>query len=242
LDFIPRSPNGFLSSVRADDFELLRPHLRTLELSHERVLAEAGDVLKQVYFPHSGVISLVLRFEKGEGVEVAMVGRDSVLGAFAALGEPVSLSNAVVLIPGTASVMEAERLRMAANHSTQLRTALVRHQQVLFVQAQQTAGCNAAHAVDARLARWLLRARDLSGSDTFVLTQESIAQMIGARRNSVSMVAHALQQSNLIRYSRGNIEIMNLDALTKTTCECYRTVKSQYERLLGPTCNPAKNP
>lgn len=66
--------------------------------------------------------------------------------------------------------------------------------------------------------------------------------MIGARRNSVSMVAHALQQSNLIRYSRGNIEIMNLDALTKTTCECYRTVKSQYERLLGPTCNPAKNP
>jgi CRP-like cAMP-binding protein len=234
MDAAPRASNGLLASLGADDFELIRPHLRIVRFFQEQVLLEAGDLIRQVYFPHSGVISLVLNLEKGERVEVAMIGRDSILGAFAALGEPISLGDAVVLIPGNASMIEAEQLRSAADRSAQLRTTLIKHQQALFVQAQQTAGCNAAHPVEARLARWLLRARDLSGSSSFVLTQELMAQMIGARRNSVSIVAHTMQESNLIRYSRGHIEIVNLDALTRTACECYGTVKAQYERLLGP--------
>ena len=234
MDSAPRSSNGLLASLSADDFELIRPHLRIVRFFHEQVLLEAGDLVKQVYLPHSGVISLVVNLEKGERVEVAMVGRDSILGAFAALGEPISLGDVVVLIPGTASMLEVEHLRSAADRSVQLRTTLIKHQQALFVQAQQTAGCNAVHPVEARLARWLLRARDLSGSSSFMLTQELMAQMIGARRNSVSIVAHTLQESNLIRYSRGHIEIVNLAALTKTSCECYGMVKAQYERLLGP--------
>jgi CRP-like cAMP-binding protein len=234
MDSVPRSSNGLLASLSADDFELIRPHLRIVRFFHEQVLLEAGDLVKQVYLPHSGVISLVVNLEKGERVEVAMVGRDSILGAFAALGEPISLGDVVVLIPGTASMLEVEHLRSAADRSAQLRTTLIKHQQALFVQAQQTAGCNAVHPVEARLARWLLRARDLSGSSSFMLTQELMAQMIGARRNSVSIVAHTLQESNLIRYSRGHVEIVNLAALTRTSCECYGTVKAQYERLLGP--------
>jgi CRP-like cAMP-binding protein len=110
-----------------------------------------------------------------------------------------------------------------------------RHGQALFVQAQQTAACNATHAVEARLARWLLRVRDLSGSDRFKLTQECMAQMIGARRNSVSIVAHALQQSNVVRYSRGYVEIIDLDGLNQSACECYGAVKAQYQRLRFPT-------
>jgi CRP-like cAMP-binding protein len=230
---VPRSKNGLLASLTADNFELLRPHLRTVELLQDRVLAETGDRLTKVYFPHSGVISLVLPLKKGEGIEIAMVGRDSVLGAFAALGEPISLSDVVVLIPGVASILDVEHLHAAADRSPQLRATLVRHQQALFVQAQQAAVCNAVHPVEARLPRWLLRTYDLSGSNRLPLTQELMAQMIGAKRNSVSIEAHTLQQSNLIRYSRGQVEIVDLEALTRASCECYAAVKAQCERLLG---------
>jgi CRP-like cAMP-binding protein len=234
LEPISRSPNGFLESLSAADFELLRPHLRTIELVHESTLLEVGDVLKQAYFPHSGVISLVVNLEKEDRAEVGMIGRDSVLGALAVLGDGVSLSNVVILMPGTATIMGIDQLRIAADQSCTLRTMLVRHGQALFAQAQQSAGCNASHTVESRLARWLLRARDLSGSDRLLLTQELMAQMIGARRNSVSQVANALQQASFIRYSRGHIEITNLDGLRQTSCGCYRTVKGHYERLLNP--------
>jgi CRP-like cAMP-binding protein len=228
-----RYRNGLLASLTADNFELVRPHLRTVELLQDRVLAEAGDQLTKVYFPHSGVISLVLPLKKGEAIEIAMIGRDSILGAFAALGEPISLSDAVVLIPGIASTLDVEHLHAAADRSPQLRATLVRHQQALFVQAQQTAVCNAVHPVEARLPRWLLRTYDLSGSNRLPLTQELMAQMIGAKRNSVSIEAHTLQRSNLIRYSRGQVEIIDLEALTRASCECYAAVKAQCERLLG---------
>jgi CRP-like cAMP-binding protein len=233
MDAIPCSENGLLASLTADNFELVRPHLRTVELLQDRVLAEAGDQLTKVYFPHSGVISLVLPLKKGEAIEIAMIGRDSILGAFAALGEPISLSDAVVLIPGIASTLDVEHLHAAADRSPQLRATLVRHQQALFVQAQQTAVCNAVHPVEARLPRWLLRTYDLSGSNRLPLTQELMAQMIGAKRNSVSIEAHTLQQSNLIRYSRGQVEIIDLEALARASCECYAAVKAQCERLLG---------
>ena len=104
----------------------------------------------------------------------------------------------------------------------------------MYVQAQQTAACNALHGVDARLARWLLRVRDLSGSDRFKLTQEYMATMIGSRRNAVSLVAHTLQQSNVIKYSRGHIEIADPEALKKTACECYGELRTQYQRLKFP--------
>jgi CRP-like cAMP-binding protein len=137
-----------------------------------------------------------------------------------------------VLVPGVASTIELDALRAAADQSATLRGALARHGLAVYAQIQQTAGCNASHTVESRLARCLLQTRDLSGSDKIVLTQESMAQMIGARRNSVSLVAHTLQQANFIHYSRGHIEITNLDGLIKTSCECYATVKAQYDRLL----------
>jgi CRP-like cAMP-binding protein len=141
---------------------------------------------------------------------------------------------AVVLMPGAASVIEIDRLRAAADQSPALRETLVHHGQALFVQAQQTAGCNAIHTVEARLARWLLRIRDLCGSNRFRLTQDLTAQMIGARRNSVSLVAHALQKSNIVRYSRGHVEIIDPDGLHRTACECYDTVRAQYQRVRFP--------
>ena len=232
MDLAPRSPNGFLSSLGADDFELIRPHLRTVDLVQESVLIQFGKTLKRAYLPHKGVISLVVELAKGEQVQTAMIGRDSILGSFSALGDTVALNSAVVLIPGVASTLDVDRLRAAADQSATLRAALVRHGLAIYALTQQTAGCNASHTVESRLARCLLHTRDLSGSDTLALTQESMAQMIGARRNSVSLVANTLQQANFIHYSRGHIEITNLDGLGKTSCECYATVKAQYNRLL----------
>jgi len=236
MDAGARSPNGFLSALTADDFELVRPHLRNIDLTSELVLVEVGETLKRAYLPHSGVISLVVKLAKGEHVQVAMVGRDSIFGSFSALGDPTALNAAVVLVPGIASTLDIDRLRAAADQSATFRATLTRHGLAVYAQIQQTAGCNISHTVESRLGRCLMQTHDLSGSDKLVLTQESMAQMIGARRNSVSLVASTLQQANFIHYSRGHIEITDPDGLRRTACECYATVKAQYDRLLGPRC------
>ena len=234
MDSAPRSPNGFLSSLTADDFELVRPHLRTADLTQDLALVEVDETLKRAYLPHRGVISLVVKLARGEHVQIAMVGRDSIFGAFSALGDATALNSAVVLVPGVASTIELDQLRVVADQSATFRNSLARHGLAVYAQIQQTAGCNASHTVESRLARCLLHTRDLSGSDKLVLTQEAMAQMIGARRNSVSLVANTLQQANFLHYRRGHIEITNLDGLIKTSCECYATVKAQYTRLLQP--------
>jgi len=216
LDWAPRSPNGFLASLLPEDFELIRPHLRTVDLVQEAVLVEVDEILKRAYLPHQGVISIVVKLAKGENVQIAMVGGDSIFGAFSALGDAIALNSAVVLVPGVASTIDLDQLRTAADRSATLRSTLVRHGLAVYAQIQQTAGCNASHTVESRLARCLLQTRDLSGSNKLVLTQEAIAQMIGARRNSVSLVANTLQQANFIHYSRGHIEITDLDGLIKT--------------------------
>ena len=232
LESAPRSPNGFLSALTVDDFELIRPHLRTVDLVQESMLVEVGEPLKRAYLPHRGVISLVVKLAKGENVQIAMIGRDSVFGSFSALGDPTALNSAVVMVPGIASTLDLDRLRAAADQSATFRATLIRHGLAVYVQIQQTAGCNAAHTVESRLARCLLHTYDLSGGAKLDLTQEAMAQMIGARRNSVSLVANTLQQANFIHYSRGHIEITDLDGLIKTSCDCYTTVKAQYDRLL----------
>lgn len=236
MDSSSRPPNGFLSSLSADDFELIRPHLRTVDLIQDSVLVGAGETLKRAYMPHRGVISLVVNLAKGEHVQVAMVGRDSIFGVFSSLGDATALNAAVVLVPGVASTLDLDRLRQAADQSATLRATLIRHGLAVYAQIQQTVGCNASHTVEARLARYLLQAHDFTGAGKLVLTQESMAQMIGARRNSVSLVASMLQQADFIHYSRGHIQITNLEGLRRTACECYGSVKAHYERLLRPRC------
>jgi CRP-like cAMP-binding protein len=187
-----------------------------------------------VYFPEDCVVSLVVILEGGDAVEAAMVGRDGVLGASAALDGKISLSRAVLQIGGTALACDSEALKRVAMQSEVMLSLLIRHEQTVYAQAQQSAACNVAHNLEARLCRWLLRARDLSGSDTLAFTQEFLAEMLGAGRPSVSVTAHTLQQAGLIKYARGKIHILNLDGLRESACECYETVKSHYDFLLGP--------
>jgi CRP-like cAMP-binding protein len=224
--------NQLLLSLPPADLETLRPHLELAEMVKETVVIEAGAPQTRVYLPHSGVISMTVSLTEGHSVEVAIIGHESLFGAAAALGSEISLSDAVVLLPGTASILNVAHLRAAADRNTALRTTLIRHEQALLVQAQQSAACNAAHSVEARLSRWLLRLRDLYDGETLPLTQEFLARMIGVQRNAVSIVAHALQEAGVIRYSRGHIHIADVDALRETSCECYQMVKSQCDQLL----------
>jgi CRP-like cAMP-binding protein len=233
MDQSVQSPNHLLASLPSADFELLRPHLKQIELAHEKVLFEAGDTVTHIYFPHSGVISLVVELADGQMIEAAMIGRDSLVGGSSALDGKIALNKGIVQIPGIASVLGVDRLRKAADASVSFRTTLIRHEQVLLVQAQQSAACNASHAVEARLARWLLRSRDLSGDDVLQLTQEFLAQMLGVRRTSVTLVARTLQEAGLIKYRRGKVQIIDLEGVRETACECYETVKTQYDRLLN---------
>jgi CRP-like cAMP-binding protein len=196
------------------------------------LLFEAGDPVNWVYFPHGGVISLVVGLGDGQMIEAAMVGRDGVVGGSAALDGKVALNRGIVQIEGAASILDVGILRKAAEQSVTFRTALIRHEQALFAQAQQSAACNASHTVEARLSRWLLRSQELAGSNALGLTQEFVAQMLGVRRTSVSLVANTLQNAGLIRYSRGRIQITDMDGLRAASCECYGRVKAHYDRLL----------
>lgn len=231
MESTSRSPNRLLANLSPADFELVEPHLRPFELVRRIVVVTAGDELTDAYFPHSGIISLVVRLVEGETTEVAMVGRDSIFGASAALGVPLALSTAIVQSPGKCSALPIGRLIEAANLSRTFRTILVRHEQAIFVQAQQAAVCIASHPAVERLARWLLRARDAAGSDELHLSPELLGQMLGVKRNAISLAAGALQDKGLIRVGRGRIRIIDAVKLKVAACECYSTVRDELEYL-----------
>jgi CRP-like cAMP-binding protein len=224
--------NQFLRALSPALFDKLKPRLRTSEHAAGEVLFRAGDTIANVYFWQAGAVSLVLELAGGEMIESAMIGRESIVGGGAALDASDAIHKAIVQVAGGSSALDAGTARQIARESEEFRTAIVRHEKVVTAQAQQSAACNAAHNLEERLARWLLRVRDATGSDSFVLTQEFIAEMLGVRRTSVSIVANQLQQAGLISYRRGHITIKNLAALQDAACECYGTVKAHYDRLL----------
>jgi CRP-like cAMP-binding protein len=220
-----------LSALAPADFELLRKHLRLVVLAPQSLVFDAGERVGTVHFPHNAAISLAIVLSGGQAIETAMTGRDGVLGAFAAIDGQPATCRAVVQIGGNASAIEAELLRQAAQERESIRTLLVRHETALSAHTQQLAACNASHALETRFARWLLRARDACGAMTLPTTQEIIAEMMGVRRTSISLIAHAMQQQGLIRTRRGQIEILNITALQDCACECYGRTAVQYERL-----------
>jgi CRP-like cAMP-binding protein len=224
-------PNRFLASLPRSEFELVRPHLKVRKLVARETLFRMGDKLTQVYLPHSGIISLVVELSSGTSVEAAMVGNDGMVGASSVLDGEIALSTGIIQAGGEGSTLDGAKVRQLAQESSVFLESLIRHQEALFAQAQQSAACNAMHNVDARLARWLLRANDLMGGKPLNLTQEFIAQMLGVRRPTVTTFASHLQSAGLISYSRGTIEITDVAGLRAASCECYETVKRNYERL-----------
>ena len=227
------SGNLLLASLSESDAAAVRPHLKSIHLENEKILFEAGSKVTDIYFPTGAIVSLVVGLSSGEIIEAAMVGKDGIVGAFAALGG-IAVNRGIVQHAGPAMTCKASELKSAVLQSESLLTMLFRHEQAVYAQASQSAACMAAHHMEARLCRWLLRARDLAGTDNLHFTQEFLAEMLGVKRTSVTLHARTLQQAGMIKYSRGQIHITDVEALQDTVCECYGTVKSYYQVLLGP--------
>jgi CRP-like cAMP-binding protein len=202
-------------------------------LQQKTVLHNTGDTINKIYFPTTAVVSLVVAIESGEMTEAAMVGKDGAVGIASALDGKLAINRAIVQLGGDAIVCDQAAFRSAALQSESLITTVMRHEQTLFAQAQQSTACMAYHEVDARLCRWMLRARDLLGSDQLPFTQDFLAEMLGVQRTSVNTVARTLQEAGLIKYRRGQIEIIDVEGLLEGACECYEVVKEQYSQLLG---------
>ena len=211
----------------------LAPKLRPVQFVQEHALYRAGERVTQVWFPESGLVSYLVP-SGGARIEIAMVGHESVAGIAAALADPVAVNTAIVQMSGQGYALDAALLRNAADRHPDLRAALLRHHEAAFVQVQQAVVCNVVHTIDERLARWLMRAYDLTGRATLELTQEFLSDMLGVRRASVSAVAQSLQEAKFIAYRRGTIQILDRDGLRAAACECYGVVKRHYERLVKP--------
>jgi CRP-like cAMP-binding protein len=235
---LPRVAQGRRNLVLAElptaDLAILAPHLKDVPLNARDVLHEAQDDIEYVYFPHSGMVSLLAITDDGETIETAAVGQESAVGAFAGLGIRRAFVRAVVQVPGSAARIAASTLQKAAQDNPRIRDMIARTQEGLLVQAQQSAVCGALHGVEARLARWLLQTQDRARSNTIPLIQEFLAQVLGVRRTTVNLVVRILNRAGLVRYRRGQIEIINREGLEAACCPCYRIIQRQLEQLTPP--------
>jgi CRP-like cAMP-binding protein len=223
--------NRFLGALPPHDFSLLAPHLHTVPLEQGVMLHDVGKKIEHVYFPHIGMMSLVVVMQSGATVETATVGRTGVIGARAGLGAQSTFARAIVQLPGTAARLSATQFHAAANQSQAIRDLVVRYNDLLLAQIQQSVACNALHTLEGRLCRWLLESHDCMDGNVIPLTQEFLSQMLGVRRTTVTFAARLLQSAKLIHYRRGNIQILDRKALEDMACECYAAVRQNADEV-----------
>lgn len=224
--------NAVLAALPADELSALRPHLRHVELRRAQQIYAPHATIHEVYFPLSGMISLVARLGSGEQAEVGVIGRDGMTGLPVYAGARNLACHVNVQIPGDALALETEHLVRAQDRSPAVRQVVERATTALIAVIAQTAACNRSHDVDQRLARWLLVSRDAAGDTALELTQEYLAMMIGVQRPTVTLAAGTFQRDGLIEYRRGKIRIRDAEALARRSCECYDVVRSEHRRLL----------
>jgi CRP-like cAMP-binding protein len=223
--------NSLLAALAEEDRERLLPHVETVQLARG-VLVGIGEHVSHAYFPAGSVISLSVTMRDGATAETATIGREGMDGFVVALGDRHALIRSVVQIEGEAARLPVPRLEAAFAASPSIRELFLCYVQALMGQAMQLSACNALHAAEARFCRWLLMLRDRVGSDTLALTHEFLAEMLGVQRPTVSLIARNLQEAGLIRYRRGMVEIVDRAGLEATSCECYRIIRANYDRLL----------
>jgi CRP-like cAMP-binding protein len=226
---IPSGPatsgNRLLAAFPADCVTFLEHDIKQTMLPQGAICHGAGDPIDQVYFPQSGMISCLVATGEGELIETSAVGREGAVGLQAGLGHRTSFTRAVVQIAGKFAMVPAHRLENAANRNPALRELIVRYIETLWAEAQQNAACNAIHDGSSRLCRWLLQASDRIGGDQLLLTQEFLAEMLGVRRTTVTLLAQELQKKGILHYSRGRITIADRARLEACACECYDAVR-----------------
>lgn len=222
---VRQSGNRLLAALPSDSLVLLESDLKQVVLPQGFVCFDPGDPINQVYFPHNGMISCLVTTGDGEMVETSSVGREGAVGLQSGLGRRVSFTRSVVQIAGKFTVLPTVRLENAVSRSAALRDLITRYTEMLWAEAQQNAACNAIHDGSARLCRWLLQCSDRIGSDQLLLTQEFLAEMLGVRRTTVTLLAQELQKTGVVRYSRGRITILDRARLEHSACECYAAIR-----------------
>lgn len=229
----PVEGNWLLAALPLDEYAQILPRLEPVHLAAQDVLFEPGTSLTHVYFPVNCVVSLLTVMEDGRAAEAATVGSNGLVGLDLLLGAGHGLNRAFCQVPGDVLRLPAAAFREAAARGGVLSWLLQRYTQVLLSQVAQTAACNRLHRVEQRCARWLLQVQDSVGADQFPLKQEFLALMLSAQRPTVTQVAGTLRAAGCIRYSRGQLRIVDRAALEAVACECYRVIRTQFDRMLA---------
>ena len=223
--------NHLLTSIPEREYDLLRPDLEPVQLPHRLILHESGEKIEFAYFLNEGLASLVVLTSDGRSVEVAIVGREGVVGTPLAVGLQRGPYRSIMQLAGTGFRIKAELLQERLRQTPQLRLLINRYVLTQGLQIAQIAACNRLHEIDQRLARWLLMCRDRVDSDLLPITHEFLAQMLGTGRPSVSLAAGILQKTGVIENARGAVRILNRGKLQSAACECYNAIQ-QFNRVL----------
>ena len=216
--------NRILSALPEVEYQRIAPYLEPVQLSLNQTLHEPQQECKSVYFPTTGIVSLVSVMKNKSTTEIGLIGREGMVGILQLLGEGFCHSFSMVQVEGTAIRVEAEVLRVELTQNRILQKLLLRYALKLFNQVSQGAACNNHHSVKQRTARWLLMLDERSGN-TLTMTQDLLSKMLGVRRTGVSEIANEIKQQGIIEYKRGKITILDREALEKLACECYQLVR-----------------
>jgi CRP-like cAMP-binding protein len=227
--------NRLLVAINPEERARLRRLLEPVTLLPGEILLDVDQPIDYVYFPQSGVISLLTMVNEEQFVETCTIGREGAVGLVTATGSGISLSRVVVQIAGHALRIKAAELREAIKDMPDFQDIKIRYGEALISQILQTLACNTLHSVEQRLCRWLLICRDRTASEIIPLTQEALAEMLGVQRTTVTAAARSLQSRGFIRYRRGVIECTDVDGLKEASCECYELMRNTFERLLPYT-------
>lgn len=225
--------NHLLASLPPDALRQLLPKLTPVELVIRQIISAPDQRIEAVYFPESGMFSLVAHLDDGMQAEVGIIGREGMLGVPLLSGVDTSFSESMVQMPGAGLRMAAGDFRRELETNVPFRTVLLRYNEALQAQVMQTAACNGRHGVEQRLARWLLMAHDRVNGDELPLTQDFMAMMLGVHRPSITVSAGILQRAGLIRYANGHVTVLNRASLEAASCECYDAVRRRFSALLG---------
>ena len=236
-ELVPRPRNLILAQLPDAEYETLAKFLVPVDLPLHMQLSERNEPIEYIYFLNSGLISTDALTEKGESVEVGVIGREGFAGLPALLDQPQMSHSVLMQGNGEGFRIRSSILRDQFVKGGTLQRLVHTFAYLQLVQVTQSVLCNRMHEVDARLARWLLTSADRMESESLNLTQEFLAQMLGVQRSTVTVAAGDLQRAGLIGYSRGKIHILDREKLTATACECYRIVSASYRRVLQPNGN-----
>ncbi|CAN5279602.1 Crp/Fnr family transcriptional regulator [soil metagenome] len=224
--------NELLAALPPDVLLRWQAQMEWVDMPLGQVLYESGDAPRHVFFPTTAIVSLLFVSESGSTSEVAVVGREGLVGISIFMGGGSTTSHAVVQCAGQGFRLSARRMREEFDLGGAVMHLLLRYTQALITQMAQTAVCNRHHTLDQQLCRWLLLSLDRLNGSELLMTQELIATNLGVRREGVTEAALCLQEAGLIRYARGRIKVLDRPALEARSCECYAVVKREYDRLL----------